>query len=352
LTTHNQKRTMKVKKTMLLAALLALKLTVTTHAQPAWPPVQPYRNFLTWVEEREAEWEAYQATLPEENRSPNSPADFVTPLLGEGWREVWAASELEDPNFEMINIYLQQSFPTLPEHVTFVRLITFATNSAAFRRAWLDAVAEKEQFDQNDISLVTALAVHSPAIEARIGELAALLPSGNIRGQDYYQFRNINVLRRPAVRQWETTMRVSEWIDLATQPAHVSPAIFAAGRDRIMLRLAQMLVEKRRSEGLSTEGEEFEAAFAPLSAALRAPKFGGLRDAVRAAGLPLNIPEESDWSAQEAVAADVKAAAERGGMFMTSWGAEYPYEQGLGSVMFVLGEEAYEQWRQALLADD
>ena len=58
-------------------------------------------------------------------------------------------------------------------------------------------------------------------------------------------------------------MKVTEWIDLAMQPAHVSPATFTAGRDKVMLKLARLMIEKRQAQGLPTEGAEFDAAFAP-----------------------------------------------------------------------------------------
>lgn len=147
-------------------------------------------------------------------------------------------------------------------------------------------------------------------------------------------------------------MKVTEWIDLAMQPAHISPATFTAGRDKVMLKIAQLLIEKRQGQGLPTEGEEFDAAFAPILAALKAPKFTGLREIVAGLELPITIPDELDWSAQEAIAATVQEAAERNGTFITSWGEQVRYERGLGSVMFVMGEAAYETWRLATIAND
>jgi hypothetical protein len=147
-------------------------------------------------------------------------------------------------------------------------------------------------------------------------------------------------------------MKVTEWIDLAMQPAHVSPATFTAGRDKVMLKLARLLIEKRQSQGLPTEGAEFDAAFAPILAALKEPKFAGLREIVASLELPITLPNDLDWSAQEAVAATVQEAAERNGNFLTSWGESVSYAQGLGSVMFVKGEAAYEAWRLATIAND
>ena len=54
--------------------------------------------------------------------------------------------------------------------------------------------------------------------------------------------------------------------------------------------------------------------------------------------------------AQEAVAGAVEGAATNKTKFATAWGAQAPYQSGLGSVMFVKGETAYNTWRDGLLA--
>ena len=86
-----------------------------------------------------------------------------------------------------------------------------------------------------------------------------------------------------------------------------------------------------------------------MLAALKAPKFDGLAAAVTALGLDLTIPAP-DYTAQEAVAAAVESAAANKTKFATAWGAQVPYQEGLGSVMFVKGEAAYKAWRDGLLA--
>ncbi len=192
--------------------------------------------------------------------------------------------------------------------------------------------------------------IHRPGIAARMAEIATFLPTGTIRGEAFYQFRNVHVLCRPG--SWLSSMKVSEWIDPAMQPAHISPATFTAGRDKVMLKLARLLIEKRQLQGLPTEGAEFDAAFAPILDALKEPKFAGLTEIVVGLELPIALPSELDWSAQEAIAATVQEAAERNGTFLTSWGETVSYAQGLGSVMFVKGEADYEAWRLATIAND
>lgn len=274
--------------------------------------------------------------------------DRYTPVLGDGWRARWQASKLADPDDELVAMYkvapLNFRVPGWPGPHMIGRV------SLAGRLELLDFIAAKPTLTTMDLDVISFINIYRPAIADRMADIAALLPSGGIRGEEYYAFRNKHVLVRPGA--WLASMKVSEWIDLAMQPAHVSPSTFTAGRDKVMLKLARLMIEKRQAQGLPTEGAEFDAAFAPVVAALKAPKFAGLREIVSGLGLPIELPTELDWSAQEAVAAVVQDAAERNGTFLTSWGATVPYSEGLGSVMFVKGETAYEAWRQATIAND
>ena len=79
---------------------------------------------------------------------------------------------------------------------------------------------------------------------------------------------------------------------------------------------------------------------------LKAPEFDGLAVAVTSLGLDLTIPAP-DYTAQEAVAAAVESAAANKTKFVAPWGEQLPYQEGLGSVMFVMGEAAYKAWRAA-----
>ena len=160
---------------------------------------------------------------------------------------------------------------------------------------------------------------------------------------------------------WQSALTISEWFTLASANSHFSPITFATGRDAIAMKAARLLLEKRKAENLSVEGEEFDVAFAPIIDALKAPKFAGLAAACATVGIDMNLTVHSaniaatniDWSAQEAIAATVVAAAERNGTFVTAWGgAEVKNEEGLGSVMFIKGESAYNAWRAETIAKD
>lgn len=275
--------------------------------------------------------------------------DYVATLIGPDWREAWAASTLPDPDDILVDRYMQTPFDLRPIWKPGAQGIIHAI-SPTKQVELLDFIAAKQALTAMDVEVIRYARIHRPAVAARMAEIATFLPSGAIRGEEYYQFRNTCVLCRPGA--WASNMKVSEWIDLAMQPAHFSPSTFTAGRDKVMLKLARLMIEKRQAQGLPTEGAEFDAAFAPVVAALKAPKFAGLSEIVSGLGLPIELPKELDWSAQEAVAAVVQDAAERNGTFLTSWGAAVPYSAGLGSVMFVKGEAAYEAWRLATIAND
>ena len=275
--------------------------------------------------------------------------DYVAALIGPDWREAWETSTLPDPDDLLADRYMQTPFDLRPiwkfEASDLMQSIT-----PLKRAELLDHIAARPKLLPQDIEVIRYAGLHRPSIAARMDDIAALLSTGAIRGESYYEFRNVYVLRRPGF--WRFSMKVSEWIDLATQPAHFSTESFTAGRNKIMLKLAQLLVEKRQAQGLPTEGEQFDAAFAPILAALKKPKFSGLRETVVALELPIDLPTELDWSAQETVAATVQEAAERNGTFLTSWSDSVSYEHGLGSVMLIKGEAAYEQWRLATIAND
>jgi type II secretory pathway pseudopilin PulG len=275
--------------------------------------------------------------------------DHVAKLIGPDWREAWETSTLPDPDDILADRYMQTPFDLRP--VWKFTADTLIKSISPLKRAeLLDHIAAKPALSAEDIEVIRYAGLHRPGIAARMAEIATFLPSGGIRGEEFYQFRNMHVLCRPG--SWLSSMKVTEWIDLAMQPAHVSPATFTAGRDKVMLKLARLLIEKRQAQGLPTEGAEFDAAFAPILTALKEPKFAGLREIVAGLELPITLPSDLDWSAQEAVAATVQEAAERNGNFLTSWGASVSYAQGLGSVMFIKGEAAYEAWRLATIAND
>lgn len=278
-------------------------------------------------------------------------AEILDYMLGEGWRARWQASQKPNPDDEIVEVY-----KVSPVRGGSVKSYTASLDGLLKRMTLnarlelLDVIGAKPTLTIEDFYMVKAIRMYRPSVAARMNELAVFLPAGTIRNEEYYRFRNMFVLCRPG--DGLATMKVDEWIDLAMQPAHISPQTFIAGRNKLMLKLARLLIEQRKAANMSTEGEEFDAAFAPIVVALKAPKFDGLSEAVASLGLPIDIPATLNWAAQEAVAAVVEEAAERNGQFTTSWGKTVGYNDGLGSVMFVKGEYDYESWRKVTIAND
>jgi len=204
-----------------------------------------------------------------------------------------------------------------------------------------------------DTQAVMQSSATTPAIADRLEDLAAHLPSGNIRNQEYFVFKHIRLLKKShagvgPVRGFVRHMSTEEWLDLAAANAHFPPATFGAMRDHLLAHATRLLIEKRRAAGLPLEGPEFDAAITPVVDALKAPMFNGLAAAVAALEIDLAIPTP-DYAAQEAVAAAVEFAAANRTTFITPWGTTAQYPDGLGSVMFVKGEAAYAAWRESLI---
>lgn len=267
--------------------------------------------------------------------------------FGEDWRDHWGeGNTYANPDDVLADLYVSRN----EFNGAWVKRSNLSNDKLM---AILDYIAAKEPVSFESMTMVRDIAIHHPGVAAKVDQLAAFLPSRGIHGEEYYNFRNTAVLCRDAPgNRWQSTMKTAEWFDLVTANAHFSPETFTIGRDHLLLRAAKLLADKRQEAGQSVEGSELEAAFAPVVAALRAPKFQGLRIAVRDLEIDMKIPANIDWSKQEAIANSVVSAAERNGKFLASWGEEVPYEDGLGSVMLVKGETAYKAWCAAMEADD
>jgi hypothetical protein len=331
-TKTTNKQTMK--KIMLIASAMLVSLTGALHAQEV-------NNLLTSIEERVA-----AAKTVKEKAS----ADNWTSRLGEGWKETWRKSTLTHPNDHLVDIYIEKGDFLIAQDGHTLRGV-----SAGKKQEWLTHIGGKTTLTKNDFNVVKILSTYNPATAARVSDFAQFLSTGaDVRGEEYFQFliSNLEVrgLRKPGV--WQSALKTDEWFTLASANAHFSPVTFATGRDAIAMRAARLLIEKRKAENLSVEGEEFDAAFAPILDALKAPKFAGLSDACASLGINMELPANTDWTAQEAVAATVIAAAERNGKLVNAQGVQVQYEEGLGSVMFVKGETAYNTWRAETIAND
>jgi hypothetical protein len=279
----------------------------------------------------------------------NAPENW-TARLGQGWRDKFRSATYAIPNDTLVDIYIDGNEFSAASSMEMKNLwVSFAK-----KQEWLAHIGAKPTLSAHDFSTVNHLRIYHPAVASRGADFAAFLPSGaGIRGEDYYAFHTLALqARKVQGTTWQVALTADEWLDLVTANAHFSATTFTVGRDKVALRAARLLIKKRQADGLSVEGPEFEAAFAPILAALKAPKLGGLREACAALGIDMGIPADIDWSAQEAVASAVAAAAERNGTFITAWNTEVSYVNGLGSVMFVKGEAGYNAWREATLDKD
>lgn len=266
--------------------------------------------------------------------------------FGAGWLTRWRNSSYDNEDDEAIDIYIAgNSFDWFPG-------INLGALSVAKRKELAAHLAIKTPLQTEDINTVVWMNIYNPDLADRIEEFAVLLPSQGAHDTHYFAFKHLGVLGRPGRGlAWTQHMTTAEWFELAAADAPFQPEVFAAMRDHLLVTAAKLLIDKRKAAGQPVEGPEFDTAFAPVLAALKAPKFDGLAAAVTALGLDMTVPSP-DYTAPEALAAGVESAAANKTKFATAWGAQVPYQSGLGSVMFVKGEAAYTTWRDGLLASE
>lgn len=263
--------------------------------------------------------------------------------FGPGWLKRWQESKYQNPDDEATDIYINDG-PIK---------IGIPTISGAKRKELLAYIATKPVLETEDLDTVFLFRQHNAELVDRIEEFAALLPSQGVRDADYFALKHLGLGGRPGrrlVEVWGQHMSIEDWFDLLSADAAIAPATYAAARVHLIAQVALRLIDKRKAAGQSIEGTEFDAAFAPVLAAFEAPKFDGLTSAVDALGINLAIPIR-DYSNQEKIADSVQNATAQRTKFTTVWGTQSPYQNGLGSVMFVKGKDAYTAWRSSLLAD-
>lgn len=265
--------------------------------------------------------------------------------FGTDWLERWQNSTYANPDDEAADIYISGKVFS-PAAPAAVRL------SVAKQREVLAHITAKQKLVNEDLAFVRAISIYNPDVAARLDEFAVLLPSRGIRGEEYFGFKHLSLLKKPnggsGVAAFSRHMTIAEWFDLASSKAHFSPATFHGMRDAIIATTARLLIDKRRAANLPVEGPEFDAAFAPVLDAVKAPKFKGLAEAVNSLGINLAIPTP-DFLDQESAAEVVADAASRNATFLSAWDTPHGFQEGLGSVMFIKGESAYRDWRESLL---
>lgn len=263
--------------------------------------------------------------------------------FGANWLARWQNSAYDNEDDEAIDIYIAGNpFEWFPG-------IALWNLSVSKRKELAAHLATKTPLQTEDINTVLWMDIHHPGLADRIGEFAVLLPSQGAHDANYFAFKYLGLVGHPGHGlAWTQHMTTPEWFELAAADAPFQPEVFAAMRDHLLATAARLLIDKRRAAGQPVEGPDFDAALSPVLAALKAPEFDGLAASVTALGLDMTIPA-LDHTAQEAIATAVEHAAANKTRFATSWGAQRPYQEGLGSVMFVKGEVAYKAWRDGLL---
>jgi len=264
--------------------------------------------------------------------------------FGSDWLTRWQNSGYDNEDDEAVDAYMAgMVFDWFPG-------LSLGSISVAKRKQLAAYLATKTPLQTEDIRTVMWMDVYDPGLPDRTEEFAVLLPSQGVHDAQYFAFKHLGLMGRPGRGlAWTQYMTTAEWFELAAADAPFEAGVFAAMRDHLLVTAAKLLIDKRRAAGQSVEGPEFDAAMAPVLAALQAPKFDGLAAAVTTLGLDMTIPAP-DYTAQVAVAVAVESAAANKTKFVTSWGEQVPYQNGLGSVMFVKGEVAYKAWRDGILA--
>jgi hypothetical protein len=263
--------------------------------------------------------------------------------FGANWITRWQNSNHDNPDDEAVDIYINDG-PVV---------ITLTGISPGKKRELLAHIATKPVLASEDLSTVMLFRQHNADLADRIEEFAALLPSNGVRDANYFRLKHLGLAGRAGAvsgKEWYKFMSTADWFDLASANAAFTPDLFVSMRNHLLAQCARLLIEKRKAAGQSVEGPEFDAAIAPVVTALDAPKFDGLATAVDTLGISLAIPAP-DYSAQESIAEAVASAAASKTRFTSAWGAQVPYQDGLGSVMFVKGKDAYTAWRDSLLAN-
>jgi len=329
--TTTNKHTMK--KIMLIASAMLASLTGVLHAQT---------NILKHIESAQAKTESLEEAALKDN---------WTSRLGAGWKQKWRESTLRRPNDQLVEIYIEKGeFPVKPTDN-----YAFKGISPLKKQEWLAYIGGKTEITENDFTVVKGLGAYHPLIVSRKDDFLKFLECGpDIKGEEYFEFliSKVEVRGSSNPNLWRESLKISEWFTLVSSNSAFNALTFSTGRDAIAMKAARLLLEKRKAENLSVEGEEFDAAFEPILNALKAPKFAGLSDACDAVGINMELPSNIDWTAQEAIAAAVISAAERNGKFTTAWNSQLDNQKGLGSVMFIKGESAYSAWREETIAKD
>jgi hypothetical protein len=246
--------------------------------------------------------------------------------LGENWRDLWTTEGAKNDD-DLIDHYIAGNEISLQ--------VAGSKFSLSKKRELLDYIAAKEEVTMRDLHVYRFVNIFDGRIFARLSDFAALNVNTSIKGQKYFILKHEDLGRS---KSYVEVMTLSEWFEMASANSVLSVSAYNDMRSGILSSVAQAIINQRAEENIDIKSEEFNTLVSGVRAALAAPLFEGLKEAVDALEIGLVIPEGVDFSDQIAVANNSKTIIER------KIGNVNPAEL-LGSIMFVLGETSYDQWR-------
>ena len=299
--------------TLLLAAALSL------HAEAASPGQAPI------LQER-----ANKAAAIETATKALADMDAkYTAILGKGWLERLQQSDRSEGE-EIVGAYIAGPPFDYPWP-------TINATAAGKLHAYLLA---KPVLTNDDLKMVrTAFGPRGvPALEPRMAELLALMPGP--RTFDYYDLKYRCIMTASKnVSEWTLLLTPEEWLDLST--GDYDAATYGMIRDNLLRIVTKAMVETRAAANRNTDGPEFDAAMAPVVAALGAPLFGGLQEATKEIGLDLVAPDYTDTVTRANLLA---ASIERRTV------GESDAKKAIGTLIFVKGVAGYNEWKNSIQA--
>ncbi len=253
-------------------------------------------------------------------------ADFdakKTKELGEGWRERLANSTKPEID-ELVDIYTEghscggdwkRASPAAKE-----KLVAYLASKPSLDK------------DMDTVRTLCNAGSHHPAMIARMDDMLALMPKYST---DYFRLKYVHILGMGGGYDgWRAYMLPEEWLQFAA--SSYSPDYFNDMRDNLLAMIMNVMVEKRKAAGEPIDGPKFDEAMAPVIAALSAPLFAGLQDATAGFDIKLPVPDYTDTIAS--VAATL-SEIDRHAI------SEKEATKKLGTVMFVKGVAAYNEWK-------
>jgi hypothetical protein len=252
-----------------------------------------------------------------------------TAILGKGWLERLQQSDRSEGE-EIVDAYLAGLRFDYP----------WATINAAAAEKLHAHLLAKQTLTQDDLKIVrTAFGPRGvPALQPRMAELLALMPGP--RTFDYYDLKYRCIMAASKnVSEWTLLVTPAEWLDLST--GEYDAATYGLLRDNMLRIVTKAMVEKRGAADQDTDGPAFDAAMAPVVAALGSPLFEGLQEATKGLGLDLAAPDYVDTVTR---ANRLAASIERRTV------SENDARKAIGTLMFVKGVTGYNEWKNTRAA--